>query len=135
MGGGIMDTRLKDSEWIILQALWEKAPLDLKGIIAHVQKNHPAVGWDYKTYHSFLRILLEKGYVTAERQKKSNLYRPAITQDEALSCETESLISRRSYYGSVSTLMVHMAEQGKLTKQEKLELRRLAEKLAAEDEA
>lgn len=130
-----MDTRLKDSEWIILQALWEQAPLDLRGIIAHVQKDYPAVGWDYKTYHSFLRILLEKGYVTAERQKKNNLYRPAITQDEALSCETESLISRRSYYGSVSTLMVHMAEQGKLTKQEKLELRRLAEKLAAEDEA
>ncbi len=56
-----MDTRLKDSEWIILQALWEKAPLDLKGIIAHVQKNHPAVGWDYKTYHSFLRIRWKRG--------------------------------------------------------------------------
>ena len=131
----MMDTRLKDSEWIILRALWEKSPLDLKGIIARVQQEQPAVGWDYKTYHSFLRILLEKGYVTAERQKKNNLYRPAITQDEALSCETDSLISRRSYYGSVSSLMVHMAEQGKLTQEEKLELRKLAEMLAAEDKA
>ena len=129
-----MDTRLKESEWIILQTLWQDAPQDLKGIIASVQRQNPAVGWDYKTYHSFLRILLEKGYITATRQKQSNLYSPAITREEALSCEAESLISRRSYFGSVSSIMVHMAQQGQLTREEKQELRLLAEQLSREDE-
>lgn len=128
-----MDARLKESEWIILQALWQESPLDLKGIIARVQRQNPAVGWDYKTYHSFLRILLEKGYVTAERHKQNNLYAPAITRDEALSCEAESLISRRGYFGSVSSILVHMAQQGQLTSEEKKELRALAEQLAKED--
>ena len=128
-----MDTRLKESEWIILQKLWQEAPLDLKGIIAGVQAQHPEVSWDYKTYHSFLRILLEKGLISAVRQKKSNLYRPAITRDEALSCEAESLISRRGYFGSVSSILVHMAQQGQLTQEEKQELRQLAENLAQED--
>ena len=68
-----MDTRLKESEWIILQALWQESPLDLKGIIASVQAQNADVSWDYKTYHSFLRILLEKGLITAKRQKNSNL--------------------------------------------------------------
>lgn len=128
-----MDARLKESEWIILQVLWQESPLDLKGIIAGVQRQNPTVSWDYKTYHSFLRILLEKGYVSATRQKQSNLYSPAITRDEALSCEAESLISRRGYFGSVSSIMVHMAQQGQLTSEEKQELRALAEQLAKED--
>jgi len=128
-----MDKRLKDSEWIILRVLWGNPPMDLRGIIAGVQAQNPAVSWDYKTYHSFLRILLDKGLVTADKHGKNNYYSPAITQEEALSYETESLISRRNYYGSVSSLMVHMAEQGKLTKAEKQELLALAEKLAQEE--
>ena len=128
-----MDKRLKDSEWIILRALWERFPLDMKGIIRVVQEQHPQVGWDYKTYHSFLRLLLEKGYITATRQGKNNLYAPAITEKQALSFETDSLVSRRSYYGSVSSLMVNMAEQGKLTGEEKRELMELAKRLADEN--
>jgi len=128
-----MDTRLKESEWIILQVLWQEAPLDLKSIIARVQTQNPSVSWDYKTYHSFLRILLDKGYITAQRQKQNNLYSPLITRDEALSCEAESLISRRGYFGSVSSILVYMAQQGQLTQAEKQELRALAEQLAQED--
>jgi len=128
-----MDTRLKESEWIILQVLWQEAPLDLKSIITRVQTQNPSVSWDYKTYHSFLRILLDKGYITAQRQKQNNLYSPLITRDEALSCEAESLISRRGYFGSVSSILVHMAQQGQLTQAEKQELRALAEQLAQED--
>jgi len=128
-----MDKRLKDSEWIILRALWNNAPMDLKDIISSVQSADPNVNWDYKTYHSFLRILMDKGYVLAERHGKNNLYRPAITQEQALSLEAESLLSRRVYFGSVSGLMVQMAEQGKLTEKEKQELRQLAERLAEED--
>jgi len=128
-----MDKRLKDSEWIILRALWNNTPMDLKDIISSVQSADPNVNWDYKTYHSFLRILMEKGYVLAERHGKNNLYRPAITQEQALSLEAESLLSRRVYFGSVSGLMVQMAEQGKLTEKEKQELRQLAERLAEED--
>lgn len=128
-----MDTRLKESEWIILQTLWQESPLDLKSIITRVQAQNPSVSWDYKTYHSFLRILLDKGYITAQRQKQNNLYSPLITRDEALSCEAESLISRRGYFGSVSSILVHMAQEGKLTAEEKQELRALAEQLAQED--
>ena len=128
-----MDKRLKDSEWIILRALWGKEPMDLKELIACVQAQRPEIKWDYKTYHSFLRILIEKGFVSAEKHGKNNLYRAAITEQQALSYETDILVSRRSYYGSVSSLMVNMADQGKLTAEEKHELMRLAARLAEEE--
>ena len=128
-----MDTRLKDNEWIILQAVWKQKPIDLKSIIRSVQEDNPEIRWDYKTYHSFLRILLEKGYLKAVKSGKNNLYSPGITYEEAMSMEADSLVSRRGFYGSVSGLMVNMAEQGKLTEQEKKELMDLAKRLAGGD--
>ena len=125
-----MDTRLKDNEWIILHAVWKQNPIDLKSIIRSVQEDNPQIAWDYKTYHSFLRILMEKGYLKAVKVGKNNLYSPGITYEEAMSREADSLVSRRSFYGSVSGLMVNMAEQGKLTEQEKRDLMELAERLA-----
>ena len=125
-----MDRRLKDNEWIILQVLWQKHAQDMKSIIRNVQEAHPEISWDYKTYHSFLRILLDKGYLKAVKVGKNNLYSPGITYEEAMSREADSIVSRRSFYGSVSGLMVNMAEQGKLTEQEKRDLMALAERLA-----
>ncbi|MBQ6333137.1 MAG: BlaI/MecI/CopY family transcriptional regulator [Clostridia bacterium] len=125
-----MDTRLKDNEWIILHAVWKQNPIDLKSIIRSVQEDNPQIGWDYKTYHSFLRILLDKGYLKAVKSGKNNLYSPGITYEEAMSLEADSLISRRNFYGSVSGLMINMAEQGKLTDREKQDLMELAKRLA-----
>lgn len=125
-----MDTRLKDNEWIILHAVWKQNPSDMKTIIRLVQEDNPGVDWDYKTYHSFLRILLEKGYLKAEKSGKNNLYSPGITYEEAMSLEADSLVSRRNFYGSVSGLMINMAEQGKLTDREKQDLMELAKRLA-----
>ena len=128
-----MDKRLKDNEWIILHAVWKRNPIDLKSIIRSVQEDNPGIAWDYKTYHSFLRILLEKGYLKAVKSGKNNFYSPGITYDEAMSMEADSLVSRRGFYGSVSGLMVNMAEQGKLTEREKKELMELAKRLAGGD--
>ncbi len=127
-----MDKRLKDSEWIILRALWGNPPADLSELICRVQRQNPNLAWDYKTYHSFLRILCDKGLVRAEKHGKNNLYSPLVTEAEALTSESDSLLLRRAYYGSVSSLMVNMAERGKLTEAEKQELMALAKRLSEE---
>ena len=74
-----MDKRLKDNEWIILKALWKEHPMDMKGIIRSVREDNPEINWDYKTYHSFFRLLLEKGFLLAEKSGKNNLYSPGIS--------------------------------------------------------
>ena len=128
-----MDGRLKDSEWIILRALWGEEPLDMKRVVERVQAQNPALKWDYKTYHSFLRMLCAKGLIGAKREGRSNRYYPLVSERQALSLEADSLAERRGYYGSVSSLMVSMAERGKLTAEEKRELMALAERLSREE--
>ena len=130
-----MKKRLADSEWIILKAVWNKPPQTMKQIVQSVQAEQPDVDWVYKTYHTYLRNMCEKGLLKSEeRNMKDKLYSPLISQEDAMMAESESLLSRRSYFGSVGRLMVMMAENGQLTESEQKELIKLAQKLEAESE-
>lgn len=125
-----MKNRLADSEWIILKAVWGKPPQTMKQIVQCIQQEQPDVDWSYKTYHTYLRNMCQKGLLQSEeRNLKDKLYSPLISKDDALQAETDSLLSRRSYFGSVGRLVMMMAESGQLTADEQKELIGLAQKL------
>ena len=130
-----MKNRLADSEWIILKALWGKPPQTMKQIVQSIQKDQPEVDWGYKTYHTYLRNMCTKGLLRSEeRNLKDKLYSTMISRDEAIRAESENILSRRSYFGSVGRLVMMMAEDGQLTVKEEQELIRLAQKLERETE-
>ena len=60
--------RLADSEWIILKALWGKSPQTMKQIVQCIQKEQPEVDWGYKTFHTYLRNMCEKGLIHSEER-------------------------------------------------------------------
>lgn len=125
-----MNKRLADSEWIILKALWGKPPQSMKQIVSCIQKEQPDVDWDYKTYHTYLRNMCKKGLLHAEeRNLKDKLYSALVSQEDAIRAESESLLLRRGYFGSVGRLVMFMADSGNLTEQDKKELLELAGKL------
>ncbi len=130
-----MDKRLLDCEWILLRALWGKQPRTMKQIVEWVRTEWPDIQWNYKTYHSYLRKMEEKGLIASEtRNLKDKIYSPLVTREEAIGAETENILSRSSYFGSVGRLVVAMAEKNQLTAQDREELIRLAQKLEKEDE-
>jgi BlaI family penicillinase repressor len=127
-----MERKLLDSEWTILRALWGKAPRTMREIIAAVQAEQPKIGWQYKTYHSYLRIMLEKGLIRCEdKNRRDKLYFPLITREEALKAESETLLSRIST-GSMGALVAMMADNGQLSDKDRQALLSLAEKLERE---
>lgn len=130
-----MDKRLLDCEWILLGALWENPPQTMKQIVERVRAQRPGIAWSYKTYHSYLRKMEEKGLITSEtRNLKDKLYSPIITQEEAIEVETENILSRSSYFGSVGRLLIAMVEKHQLTEKDRQDLIRLAEQLEKENE-
>ena len=130
-----MDKRLLDCEWILLRVLWGNPPQTMKQIVESVRREWPGITWSYKTYHSYLRKMEEKGLIISEtRNLKDKLYSPLITQEEAIGAETENILSRSSYFGSVGRLVIAMAERRQLTAQDREELIRLAAQLEKEDE-
>lgn len=128
-----MGRRLADSEWVILKALWGKPPQTMKQIIQTVQEQSSDITWSYKTYHTYLRNMSQKGLLLAqERNLKDKLYSPLISEQDAMAAECGELLSRRSYFGSVGRLMPAMADGGQLTEQERVELMALAKRLEQE---
>ena len=124
-----MDRKLLDAEWTILRALWGQKPRTMGEIISAVQEEQPDIGWQYKTYHSYLRIMLDKGLIGCEeKNKRDKLYYPLVSREEALRAEGESLLSRISV-GSMGALVATMAASGQLSDMDRQQLLALAERL------
>lgn len=123
--------RLTDTEWVLLKALWGREPQTLGSIIQVIRQEQPEVDWNYKTYHTYLRLMCEKGLVTCEvKNARDNYYSPHVTREDALKAESQSLISRISG-GSVGELVAMMAQSDQLTGHDQQELLELARKLEA----
>ena len=127
-----MERKILDAEWTILRALWGRVPQAMREIIASVQAEQPETGWQYKTYHSYLRIMVEKGLIGCEdKNKRDKLYFPLITREDALKAESETLLSRIST-GSMGALVAMMADSGQLSAQDREALKKLAERMERE---
>lgn len=129
-----MSKRLLDCEWILLKSLWGRTPQTMKQIVQTVRAAWPDIEWNYKTFHSYLRKMEEKGLVSTEtRNLKDKLYMPLISEEEAIKAETDSILARSSYYGSVGRLMVAMMDNKQLSRTDREELMSFAQKLEKED--
>lgn len=127
-----MEKKLLDAEWTILRVLWGNEPQTMRNIIASVQSDQPDIGWQYKTYHSYLRIMLDKGLIGCEnKNKRDKLYYPLVSREQALKAEGETLLSRISK-GSMGALVAMLADDGQLSKKDQQELKALAQRLEEE---
>ena len=105
----------------------------MREIIAAVQAEQPDIKWHYKTYHSYLRIMLEKGLIACEdKNLRDKLYRPLMTKDEALRQESEAVISRIST-ASMGALVAAMAQSAPLSDDDRKALMAMARRLEAKD--
>ena len=124
-----MEKKLLDAEWTMLRVMWDKPPLAMREIIAAVQSEQPDVGWHYKTYHSYLRIMLEKGLIGCEeKNKRDKLYFPLISREDALRTESETLISRISA-GAMGAMVAMMAQSAPLSDKDRDELMQIAQRM------
>lgn len=124
-----MKKRLLDSEWIILKALWNKQPQTLKSIVECIKRGQPEVDWNYKTYHSYLRIMQEKELLGSDSiNGKDKVYYPLISREEALKCESESLLSRISV-ASVGRLVALLARSEGLSHEDQRQLLEFSAKM------
>jgi BlaI family transcriptional regulator, penicillinase repressor len=117
--------RFTPGEMRVMQLLWahgELKPAELQSLYPEPIKN-PAL-------RSFLKILVEKGHVTRRKVGKAYLYKAKTPRQRAFSTMLADLVETFCA-GSVEQLLLALVRKEKLSEQDLLELKRLADEPSA----
>lgn len=112
--------KIGESEWYVLKALWEKAPMSGNDIVKAVSVH---TDWSQSTILTMLRRLVKKKAVGVEQQSVM-MYVPLLSEHDVVRMETDQFV-KRVYKGSVNLLVKGFLENGSLSEQEIDELKNL----------
>ena len=110
--------RLPESELDIMLAIWaQDTPITAPQILERLDRPLTA-----SALHSYLKRLEEKGYLSCEKQGKTNSYRAVVTRGEYEHREGRSVLEKL-YEGSLKRFAASLHDGGALTREDVAELR------------
>jgi BlaI family penicillinase repressor len=112
---------LFESEWTILQAVWEHEPCAAPTVQEALQKEK---GWAYTTVKTMMDRMVKKGLLRTERIRKLYLYRSAITLAQAQRSEIMRTV-KRAFDGALTPMMQFLIENEKLSDEEYRQLEQM----------
>ena len=124
------ENRLSESEMYVMRRFWATGPMKTDELAAQVADK----GWKPTTLLTFLSRLVAKGMLQVEKQGKSNLYRPLVSQQAYLQAESRLFLDQL-YGGSARNFLAAMVEGHAISAQELAEMRQwLSEQEGLEDD-
>lgn len=118
------ELQISDSEWIIMQILWDNPPHTSGQIMQQLPEE---IKWKPTTVKTLLSRLVNKEVVYCEKSSRIYKYSPLVTREECVRAENKSFINK-IYGGAIKPLIVNLLEDEELTMDEIKELRDLLEK-------
>lgn len=113
---------VSNSEWIVMECLWEKAPQTAASAVAALQES---TGWAPNTVRTLLARLVEKGALRAKENADGvKEFSPAVKREALVRQESRTFL-QRVFRGAEKPLLAHFAANAKLTPEEVRELKRL----------
>jgi len=116
-----VNMELFESEWAILQAVWEHEPCAAPTVQEALQKEK---GWAYTTVKTMMDRMVKKGLLRTERIRKLYLYRSAITRAQAQRSEIMRTV-KRAFDGALTPMMQFLIENEKLSDEEYRQLEQM----------
>ncbi len=116
--------RISAAESVVMECLWTKSPLAAEDIVTELGKDRDGPDWSEKTIKTLINRLLTKGAITASRAGRKYLYRPVVAREAWVRSESKGLIDRL-FDGKLAPLVLHFAQEKKLSGSDLEELKRL----------
>lgn len=123
-----MKINLSDSEWKLMNRLWDRAPMTITELTAALRED---TGWTKNTIITMLSRLEAKGAVRYEEGGRAKQYFPTVDREDAARAETESFLSK-VYGGSLGLMVSNLVESHALTEADIAELSAILEKAGGE---
>lgn len=113
---------ISESEWTVMEALWEKSPQTASAVAKALQDS---TGWAENTVRTLLTRLVEKGALAiVDSGVQPRSYEPAVKRELCVQAESSSFLDR-VFRGASKPLLVHFARNARLTEEEARELKKL----------
>lgn len=97
---------LFESEWAILNVVWEKEPCSAPEVQETLEKEKK---WAYTTVKTMMDRMVKKGLLKAEKIRNLNLYRTLVTKEQARASEITRTI-KRAFEGAITPMMQFLVE-------------------------
>ena len=117
--------KLFDSEWKVMEVLWQEGDLTAKEISLRLAES---IGWNKNTTYTVLKKCIDKGAI--ERREPNFVCHAAITKAQAQKEEADSLLDK-VFGGSAELLFASILSDRPLSKEEAARLRALVEEYRA----
>lgn len=116
--------KIGESEWFVMKALWEKAPMSGSEIVESVTRD---TDWSQSTILTMIRRLVNKKAIGVKNEDVMKYY-PLVEENELKTIETDMFI-KRVYKGSANVLVKNFLEEGRLSEKEIEELKKLLDEM------
>lgn len=115
---------ISESEWEIMNVLWDKAPQTANDIILSLQER---TDWKPKTIRTLLDRLVQKNVVGVNKNLRVYTFYPLYIQEECQRAEAESFI-KRIYGGTLKSMLAQFIQEDTLSNDDINELRLILDK-------
>ncbi len=112
---------LSNSEWRIMENLWEQAPKTATQLIKAMELE---TGWAKSTTKTLLKRMEQKECIAYREGEKAREYYPLLKREEVVESETSSFINR-IYNGSLGLLVNTLVKKQDIPEEEMEELYRI----------
>ena len=114
--------KLPDSELKVMMLIWDNTPPVARNILS----DQLDVDWTKPTVLKLLSRLVNKGYLSCEKQGNKNMYTPLISKEEYLADESIAFAKKLENVSLIG-LMSALVETRGITKEEVEELEKIIE--------
>jgi predicted transcriptional regulator len=116
---------LTPQELAIMKVIWRLEKATVRDVYEALRDKRPVA---YTTVMTMMKILEEKGYLKKSRAERAYLYRPAQPRHRVIGSMVRDFLDR-VFDGAAAPLLVHLAKDGRLSKDEKAMIRRISEEM------
>jgi predicted transcriptional regulator len=114
---------LTPQELAIMKVVWQLDKATVRDVYEALREKRSVA---YTTVMTMMKILEEKGYLKKSLVERAYLYRPAKPRQQVVGAMVRDFVDR-VFDGAAGSLLLHLAKDGRLSKDERQRIRRIIE--------
>lgn len=104
-----------------MKVVWERESVTVRDVYEALRERRKVA---YTTVMTMMKILEEKGYLKTSRGDRAYVYRPAQARASVIGDMVREFVNR-VFNGSAEPLLVHLVEEGDLSRRDLEEIARM----------